>query len=161
MSGYRAVIVNFDTDAAQPSCTIETHGLSAGPSCDQVLKQYASEGEDQGLTRLVALSSITTGQDEPYRGNLDWGQRVSFVAIDLYPPDNGAKPACAVVAIEGADNSDPCETYADASALSEEERRSSQKIHLEQSLFTVRENTTRGDRCKTGESASQARGCVP
>ncbi len=100
-SGYVAAVIDYSKDPGDPTCSVVSSGLSAGPTCQEALRKYGADGSAQKLAKLVALMSVTTGNGKPYRGEPDWGPRVAFVAIDLYPSKEGAKAACAVVAKEG------------------------------------------------------------
>jgi hypothetical protein len=134
--------------------------VEAGAVCKQVLKQYGSVGEARKLARLVSLTSVTSGDAQPYAGDPAWGRRLGFVAIDLFSPKTGSKVACAVVAKEGAAlEGNPCEQYADASGLSDAERKNANKTHIEQSLFGTAERLPDQAQCKSGESAAEVDGC--
>ena len=159
-NAYVATIVDFSTDPDHPSCTIVTSGRSAPAPCDNTVKKYASEGAADKLVKLVMLSSFTTGDGQPYRGDPAWGRRVAFVALDLYAPQDGGKKACSVVAEEGAPpDGDPCEAYGGAHALSEDAKKSAKKSHIEQSLFAVLRAAPNDRKCKQGESSAEVHGC--
>ena len=86
---------------------------------------------------------------------------MSFVAIDLYSPKSGSKPACAVVAKEGpAPKLDPCAPYSDAAALSDEDKSSAVKVHIEQSIFALPNWPREAGKCKDGESVAEVASCV-
>lgn len=160
-TGYVATILDFSGDPDHTTCMIVNKGLSAGPACAHTLQTYGVQAAREKLTKLVVLLSITTGDMKPFRGDPAWGERLAFVAIDLYSPTIGTKPACAVVAKEGlSPQEDPCGQYADAGKLSDDEKRNAKKAHIEQSLFGVLRRTTAQEKCKDGESATEVHGCV-
>jgi TonB family protein len=161
-SGYLADIIDFTKDPAHPTCSVINNGLAGSPGCEEALRKFGSQGTAHNLAKVVALMSFTTGGDQPYRGDPAWGERVGFVAIDLYPPKiPGGKSGCIVVAKEGVDAvENPCAAYADASGMSDAERKDRRKAHIEQSLLVVqqRQSPTAG-KCKNGESAAEVHGC--
>lgn len=161
-NGYFAAIVDFTKDPEHPACTIVNKGLSAGSTCADALLQIGAAGAGQKLSKLVALMAVATGNAEPFRGEPEWGRRFSFIAIDLYPPKSGGKPACQVIAVEGpAPKDNPCSQYADAGALSNEDKANPNRLHLEQSVFAVGQRAARTapHKCKSGESAAEAYTC--
>lgn len=161
-NGYAAVIVDFSKDAAHPSCSVVNKGFSAGSLCDEALKQFnSSQPAAPRPAKAIALISIATGNSEPYRGEPGWGQRLSFTAIDLYSAKIRSKPACAVVATEGAQlSANPCSAYSDAAALSDADRSSSTKTRVERSIFVIRNGAEAAGKCKDGESTAEANSCV-
>jgi TonB family protein len=159
MNGYFATIVDFSKDAQHPQCTIMQKGAVNPPTCDQVLSHYGSYGTTQKLTKFVTLVSVTMGAEEPYRGEPDWGRRISFTALDLYKTKDG-KQSCVVVASEG-DEADPapCASFHATSVLSDEEKKATPKQHLERSAFAILERSASQGSCKTGESKAETHGC--
>jgi TonB family protein len=158
-TGYIATIVDFSTDP--PTCTIAKKGDIGGPTCEQSLPQLGAVGARQKLSKLVFLVSISNGTEQPYRGEKDWGQRTSFVAMDLYTLKGGAQVACSTAAVEGIPpEAKPCAQYSDANLLSEEEKRNATHAHIEQAMFGIVQRTTSQGKCKSGESAAEVHGCV-
>ena len=160
VNGYYAAILDFK-DPAHPTCSLVTKGMTSGPGCDEALQRFGQEGVREKVTKLVALMTITTG-NKPYEGEADWGRRVAFAAVDLYAPKQGGTPACKLVAHEGASlGADPCSHYTDADALSEADKLSRQKLHVEQSVFAIQQQTSPSPgKCKDGESAAEAQSCI-
>jgi TonB family protein len=159
-TGYAATILDFTKDPQHPTCSIVGSAAAAGLSCELALRQLAPKGTEQKLSKLVALVSITSGDEQPYRGEASWGRREAFVAIDFYPPKEGSKAECAVVANEGpAPESNPCAAYAQIT-YSEADKRTIKKAHIEQSLFVVEERSPSQGKCKQGESKAEVRSCV-
>jgi TonB family protein len=160
-SGYIATILDFSKDSEHPTCTVVNGGLQAGPTCPQALQEFAGENAGAKLTKAVFLLSLTNGTEQPYRGDPAWGPRVGFLAIDLFQPKSGGKAACVVVADEGGKpGSDPCGQYADATKLTEKDKRDATKAHFEQSVFGILRRATSQGKCKDGESNGEAQGCV-
>jgi len=160
-NGYLATILDFTKDADHPTCSVVNKGLPAVSACEQALQKFGAEGARAKLSKVVLLMSVSGRQEQPYAGDPAWGRRVQFVAIDLYPPKAGGKPYCAIVAQEGqAAGAAPCSRYADASTLSDDERRNAKKIHLEETVFSAAQRVTSTDKCKSGESAAEVRGCA-
>lgn len=159
-SGYFAAIVDFSKDPAHPTCRFVGMSLGKGADCGRLIDMMHVEGAGEKLTKMVSLVSVTKDGEKPHQGEADWGRRVAFVAYDLYAPRNG-KPACMVVAHEGLDpTGGPCGQMADASTLSEADRKSAQRTHIEQSLFAVfRPGEPTAGKCKNGESEAEAQGC--
>jgi TonB family protein len=160
-SGYFETIIDFSKDPEHPTCTTLSSGMSTGPSCTQALQKYGADGAKNKLTKLVLLMSIATGDEQPYRGDPAWGSRLAFVAFDLYPPAPGGKPACAVIAKEGAPpDLNPCGSYTDASTLSEKDKANPERAHIEQSMFGLAQRANGSGKCNEGQSAGEVRGCV-
>jgi TonB family protein len=159
MNGYFATIVDFSKDPQHPQCTIVQKGAVTPPTCDQVLSHYGSYGTTQKLTKFVSLFSVTMGADEPYRGDPEWGRRISFTALDLYKTKDG-KQSCVVVASLG-DNPDPapCASFHATSVLSDEERKATPKQHLERSAFAIFQRSVGQGSCKGGETSAESSGC--
>jgi TonB family protein len=158
-NGYAAVIIDFSKDPDHPSCSVVTRGFSAGSLCDGALKQFSSGHAATRPTKAIALISIATGSREPYRGEPGWGKRLSFTAIDLYSAKTRPKPACAVVAKEGAQpGANPCAAYSDAAALSDADKNSATKTRVERSIFLISSETPTVGKCKDGES--EADSCI-
>jgi TonB family protein len=159
MNGYFATIVDFSKDAQHPQCTIVQKGPVKPPTCDQVLSHFGSYGTTQKLTKFVTLVSVTMGAEEPYRGELDWGRRISFTALDLYNTKDG-KQSCVVVALEG-DEADPapCASFHATTVLSDEEKKATPRQHLERSAFAIFRRSASQGSCKTGESEAETHGC--
>ena len=159
-NGYAFATIDFSKDAAHRSCSTVSKGLDGAAMCDELLKQFSSLSIAKIPAKVVALMSITTTADEPYRGEPGWGRRMSFESFDLYSPKSGSKPACAVVANEGsAAGLDLCAQYTDAAALSDEDKKSAAKIHIERSIFVLQSATPAAGKCKDGESAAETRSC--
>ena len=159
--GYLAMILDFTGDSQHPTCSTLGAGLPAFATCEQVVGTLGPLGARENLTKLVALVSITTGAQQPYPGDPSWGRRLAFIAIDLFPPTEGSKARCSVVANEGpAPEADPCGRFTDAVTFSDAEKRSIQKAHFEQSLFGVQKHSPVQSKCKQGESAAEVRSCV-
>jgi len=159
-NGYLAAVIDYGKDPAHPTCSILSEGVEEGSLCEEALKEYGTMGSAQKFAKLVSLMSISNGDEPAYKGDPAWGRRLAFVAVDLFTPKTGSKVACAVVATEGAElESDPCAQYADAGALSEADRKSSTKVHIEQSLFGIPERSPARAQCKRGESNAEVHGC--
>lgn len=159
-NSYFATIVDFRKDPDHPTCTVVDKGMSSSLTCEQVLQASRLAGGGAKLTKLVALQTVTTGEEKPYRGEPDWGQRLWFVAIDLFPPKEGAKTTCTVVAQEGAvPEADPCDDFVDAGSFFQDDRKALEKAHFEQSLFVIPRRSLNQSKCKDGESAAEVQGC--
>lgn len=161
-TGYVAAILDFSKDPNHPTCSVVNRGLPTGSACDEALKSFGWVGPARNLAKVVALTSITTGEVPPYPGELDWGARVGFVAIDLYPPrETGEKAVCAVVAKQGiTPDSDPCRSYSAAGTLTDLDKKDPRKFHIEQSVFALQQPTPRSKKCKNGESAAEIYSCT-
>ncbi len=158
-NGYFAVVLDYSKGSEQPTCSIMQKGVIAAPTCEVALSHLASMGAGGKMTKLVLLVSATFDGSQAYQGEADWGQRLSFMAVDLYVTKDG-KRACTLVASEGS-NSDanPCAAFAAASSLTEEEKRSALKQRLERSLFGIFSRSPNQGVCKSGESAAELRSC--
>lgn len=159
-NGYFAAVIDYSKDRAHPSCEIVSNGIPDGPTCEQAMKGLASANIPAATEKLVLLTTMSSGDEQPYRGDPAWGRRLSFVAIDLFPARDGAKAACALVASEGIADADPCRAYGDVGPPSEEQKRSADRAHVEKSLFAVRRTAEPDGRCKNGQSAAESHGCV-
>lgn len=159
-NGYVAAILDFSKDPRHPTCSLVRKGTSSGPGCDEALKKFGEEGVRDNITKLVALMTLTTGDAKPFRGEADWGPRVSFVAIDLYAPKHGGMPACELVTEEGPELPNPCSHYNDAHALSDADKQSAYQAHVEQSVFAILQRSPSAAKCKDGESAAEADSCI-
>jgi len=158
---YVATILDFSKDPLHPTWSIVSKDFPAPPTCEQALQKLGPVGAIEKVSKLVSLTSITTGDAQGYRGEADWGRRLAFIAFNLYPPKEGAKPFCEIVAEEGAPpDSNPCERYADAATLSDEAKRDARKAHFEQSLFGVMQDQRSTGKCKDGESAAEVHSCA-
>lgn len=157
-SGYAATIIDFSSDP--PTCTIDSKGNMRGPTCEQSLKDLGPISGRLRPNKVVLLISASSGDETPYRGQSEWGPRVSFVATDLYAVKNSGQVACKLVASEGISGANPCEKYPDANSLSEEQKRNATRLHLQESLFVVMRPESSQRKCKGGESAAEILGCV-
>jgi len=158
---HTAVIIDFTSDPDHPSCrTVASSPDVTGPSCEQVLKNPSFESVKVRLAKLVFLIASAPGNEAPYRGELDWGTRLSLVASDQYYL-KGPKPfACVSVAAEGtAQGADACAGFPGARSVDERTQKGARKIRTEFSVFAVpREVPTEG-LCRGGESAAEAKTC--
>jgi TonB family protein len=165
-NGYVAAIIDFSKDPKHPSCSLVSNGFVGGPTCDQALQTFGQGGVQKKLKQVVALMSLTTGNGQPYRGEAAWGRRISFVAINLYPPKNAkpgpVTPACEIVAEEGADAGfNPCAPYAAAGKVTDADKNNPDMAHVEQSVFVIpQDSAATPDKCKHGETAAEASGCI-
>lgn len=141
MDGYFAAILDYSKNSDHPECSVVEKGIISGPSCEQVLADLGPLAVRERMSKVVALMSVTRDNEEPYRGEADWGQRLSFSAVDLYLSKEG-KRACTVVALEG-EARDPCAGFNAEASLTDEEKRTASKQHLERSLFGIFESSTR------------------
>lgn len=156
-NGYVAAIVDYAKDPKHPQCSVVQKGMIGGPSCEQVLSHYGSYGTTQNILKFVTLMSVTMGADEPYRGEADWGRRISFASVDLYQTKDG-KRSCVVVASTGEyPDPAPCASFNATAVLSDAELKATAKQHLERSAFAIfRPTAGQSGACK---SAGETPGC--
>lgn len=150
-NGYFAAIVDYK-DVDHPQCSIIQEGAIGPPVCDQVLSHYETWGTDRGLKKLVELVSVTLGDAEPYRGEADWGRRISFTSVDLYLT-KGGKRSCVVVAATGAmADPAPCASFHATAVLTDEEKKATARQHLERSVFAVVRQDAASGTCKANDA---------
>lgn len=160
-NGYFAVIIDYAKDPKHPQCSIVQKGVIGPPGCDQMLSRFGQFGiRNPDLLKYVALMSVTKGEEEPYRGEAEWGHRDSFTAVDLYQTKDG-KRSCVVIASQGdTQDPEPCAMFKATDILSDAEKKTAVKQHLEKANFvTFRPTAGQNGACKGGESASETHGC--
>lgn len=161
-NGYVAAIMDFSKDPDHPSCSIITKGILGGPTCEEALRRFRAGAVQEKLKQVVALMTITSGNDRPYQGEVAWGRRISFVAINLYTPKDpktGSKPLCEIVADDGGDpGMNPCAPYGGPVS---DAHKNDPKAHIERSIFAIEEaSPSSPGKCKSGESSAEVHGCV-
>jgi TonB family protein len=136
---YRAVIIDFSADPLHPVCTIQSAGNElAGPTCTQLEDEASTGGLPQKLKKLVYLLSMTPDGDVPYRGEPDWGHRVTFLATDQYTSKGSFPIACISVAAEGATlGRDGCDGFPGAHTLTDAEKQKATRTRVELTIFSV------------------------
>src|SRR6185312_1055615 len=148
-NGYSAAIVDFRKDPDHPTCSTLDKGFDAQTLCDNALKQFNSGSAANRPAQMVILMSVTTGSEQRYKGDPGWGRRLSFLALDIYSTKDGSKRSCAIVAKEGPTlEVNPCAPYADAAALSGQDRSSAKKMHIERSIFVLENGPPATGKCK-------------
>jgi len=157
---YHALILDFSADPDKPVCTVKENVASTGGlTCERMLKTVP---EDIGkrVIKLVYLATTSSGDQKPYAGEPDWGERVSYVANEQYLLKGPMPVACVPIAAEGmAAGHDACSEFPGARTLSEEEKKASTKLRVEVSTFAARRPTAPSTTCKSGESAAESQAC--
>lgn len=137
--GHSAVILKFTDDSSHPSCTTQAVGSSsAAPTCAQLLEKLGPALSALGarFTQIAVLTSAASAGQEPYRGETDWGVRLSYLASDQYFL-SGPKPiACVSVAAEGMDaGQDACARMGARQSSDENLEKGTRKMRLEVSIY--------------------------
>lgn len=164
---YRAWIFDFAADPQHPTCTIvQSEGQTfPGPTCQQLLQNVPQLSQVGGRAiKVVQLMSIATGNAQPYQGESDWGERVSFLANEQYQLSGPYPQVCIAIAAEGlAADRDPCQGFPGARTISDDAKKTALKTRMEISIFGVRRYDTQSAKshgtCKTGESKDEAVSC--
>ena len=160
-NGYVAEILDFTKDPNHPTCSVLRSGIPGGPTCDEAVHNFGQAGARENLQKVVLLTSISMPNQQPYRGDPEWGHRVGFVAIDLYPPKQGTKPTCTIVEEDGmTPTTDPCQQYDKPGPLSDADKKNPNRLHIEQSFFALQQASPNPGKCKNGETAAEASSCI-
>ena len=139
-AAYRAGIIDFSGDPDNPVCTIQSKGPEIGGfSCEQMIRQVqAMKGLGTRLIKLVYLVSQAPGDAVPYRGEPDWGVRLSYLASDVYYLKGSYPSACVAVAAEGMSaRIDPCSAFPGVGTLSQADKKKAIRTRTEISLFAL------------------------
>jgi TonB family protein len=138
-ASYRAVILDFSADPLHPVCTIQSAGNElGGPTCAQLEYQVSTGGLTQKLSKVVYLLSTAPDGVVPYRGEPDWGHRVTYLAADQYVSKSSFPIACISVAAEGATaGRDACTGFPGAHTLTDAEKQNATRTRVELTLFSV------------------------
>lgn len=158
---YQAAILDFGSDPAHPSCTIKTgpYPLS-GPTCEQILTQASQQKAADHVVKLVFLLSVGSSEKPLYKGEPEWGRRVSYLVSEQYSRKGGLPMACLSVAAEGsASGQDACAGFIGARTVSVKDKAAMMETRTEQSIFAVLRSTRSGDTCDNDEGAGEAQGC--
>jgi hypothetical protein len=93
------------------------------------------------MDKAVYFSSMTFDGNKPYRGDPQWGDRVSFSAMDGYYLKGQSQ--CAVVAADGLNAvrglslKKPCSTFYRIGTVPPSMRDRANKIRFETSIFVI------------------------
>jgi TonB family protein len=160
---YRALVIDFSNDPNHPVCSVKSNiTMLGGPTCEQALASgQVAGGIGERVTKLVFLFATSVGDQKPYQGEPEWGDRFSYVAADQYQLTPGSKPvACVPVAAENPPNgNDGCTGFPGARTISDADKKIAIKTHVETAIFAVRRPTVPSAGCKGGESAAEAQSC--
>lgn len=141
-SSYAAIIIDFSADPLHPLCTIKTDGPQVGDSdCAKVVQQFVSQGMGQKVSKLVFLSSSGPAGDPLYKGEADWGPRVSYVSTEQYFLKGSEPIGCSMIAAEGrATGRDGCKGIPGPETLTNLEKQNASRRRIETSVFATMRN---------------------
>lgn len=158
---YHATILDFSADPADPVCTVQSKGPAiGGPTCDQLTRQDATKAVQGRVVKVVYLISQAPAGEAPYRGEADWGPRLSYLAADTYYLKGSLPTSCIPVATEGVwAGMNACSSFPGTRTLTDAEKSKAIRMRTEVSFFAILRPVSSGGACKQGESAAEAAAC--
>jgi TonB family protein len=143
---WAAAIVDL-SDPAHPHCTDSTQG---GPvtalNCSYLLHHPSLLADlAETMQQFVYFSSMTFDGNKPYRGDPQWGDRVSYSSMDGYYLKGQSQ--CAVVAAEGLDAikgltlKKPCSDFYRIGTVPPSKRDQADQVRIETSIFVIPRKT--------------------
>lgn len=136
--GYIALILDFSKDPEHPTCVKQSVGPMHGATCAQLLQRLGTNLTVLGtrFTKMVVLESVAAADEQPYRGEADWGFRLGYKASDQYFLEGPKPVACVSDAAEGMEvGQDACAQFGGAHSPDENAIKNARKLRVEISTY--------------------------